>query len=187
MPVITQLPEGVNTEDRSYKTDYSDKLYAIRNWYFDWMPKLPGQLRGYSVALLKKNPFKCEASLDICWLSYALENISGSDRFWFCRDNPNIIIENILYGAAGRTGCDYYVRRRNGYLTVRIGNGDIPDDPNQCPRLPHTYLLEAFDKSGIEVISSHTDTDEAFWAMVDIILAEHVIPEEHIIPVSEQA
>lgn len=156
----------------SYQTPYSDILYAIRDFQFDWLPNLPAQLKSRTVALLKKQPFRSEVSKTIVFLSKALENTSGQDAFYICRDNPDILIENVLFAADRRRSTSFKVLKRDGVAVVAIAYGAIPDDVNTCPRLPHTFLTEAMENSGLTILSKHTNTREAFEALIDLFTEE---------------
>ncbi len=157
---------------KGYRTEYSDVLYAIRDWQFDWLPNLPSQLKRQTVALLKQHPFRSEVSKSIVFLAGALEGNFHNPAFYVCKDNPNILIENILFSADRYRGTNYTVRRRDGFVVVAIANGAIPDDVNQVPRLPHTYVTEAMENSGLTILSKHTGVIDAFKAIISLFAPE---------------
>lgn len=155
-----------------YHTEFSDILYAIRDWQFDWLPNLPSQLKRQTVALLKQHPFRSEISKSIVFLAGALEGNFPSPAFYICRDNQDILIENVLFSADRYRGTNYTVRRRDGFVVVAIANGAIPDDVNQVPRLPHTYVTEAMENSGLTILIKHTDIIDAFKAIISLFSPE---------------
>jgi|GEM_PF-6716402 len=156
----------------SYQTPYSNILYAIRDFQFDWLPNLPAQLKNRTVALLKKHPFRSEVSKTIVFLAGALEGNFPSPAFYVARDKTDILIENVLFTADRYRGTNYTVRRCDGFVVVAIANGAIPDDVNTCPRLPHTFLTEAMENSGLTILSKHTNTREAFEALINLFTEE---------------
>lgn len=149
-------------------------LVALRGTKVTWIPNLPDFLSDREVAFLKRFPSPSDSSKTIVHLAPALQNTSGDDRFYICKDNPNIRIENVLFAANGRRGCSYTVRSMDGLVVVAIAHGAIPDDLQQVPRLPHTYLLEAMDNSGLTILHTGTDSYEAF----DFILSHYATTDE---------
>lgn len=133
---------------------------------YTWIPVMPEAYKQRTARFRSQYPDYGPVPKNIMTLLSGVVDSYTSPMFYVIKDNPDIFLSNLLFSADRRRGTNTHFASADSYTVLSVDQGAIPDDLNKSPRLPHTFVTEAVEKSGLTILSRHTDKDSLFDAVI---------------------